>query len=199
MFSFLRIILPTSIQRHTVLKSPHIYKKHRAQYEVRTHARLLQVWCICSIIIIVYCLHATWSDNCSQESWPGCSLGIRDQRILHLLPRILHLNFACFLRELCPSIVILPFLFNILLLLRFSMKTLFDIENKIELHGDPDGPNGPLLICCFPLIQRKSWYWTSDWNDLHFLEMQNSFLPKWLCTYWDSLSTRGKEHLWDGL
>ena len=20
-------------------------------------------------------------------------------------------------------------------------------------------------------------------NDLHFLEMQNSFLPKWLCTY----------------
>ncbi|KAK2560987.1 putative 28S ribosomal protein S10 [Acropora cervicornis] len=38
-----RIILPTSIQRHTVLKSPHIYKKHRAQYEVRTHARLLQV------------------------------------------------------------------------------------------------------------------------------------------------------------
>lgn len=38
-----RIILPTSIQRHTVLKSPHIYKKHRAQYEVRTHARMLQV------------------------------------------------------------------------------------------------------------------------------------------------------------
>ena len=32
------------------------------------------------------------------------------------------------------------------------MKTLFDIENKIELHGDPDGPNGPLLICCFPLV-----------------------------------------------
>ncbi|XP_068729819.1 small ribosomal subunit protein uS10m-like isoform X1 [Montipora capricornis] len=38
-----RIILPTSIQRHTVLKSPHIYKKHRAQYEVRTHAQMLQV------------------------------------------------------------------------------------------------------------------------------------------------------------
>lgn len=38
-----RILLPTSIQRHTVLKSPHIYKKHRAQYEIRTHARMLQV------------------------------------------------------------------------------------------------------------------------------------------------------------
>ncbi|KAJ7358879.1 28S ribosomal protein S10, mitochondrial [Desmophyllum pertusum] len=38
-----RILLPTSIERHTVLKSPHIYKKHRAQYEVRTHARMLQV------------------------------------------------------------------------------------------------------------------------------------------------------------
>jgi len=38
-----RIVLPTSIQRHTVLKSPHIYKKHRAQYEVRTHARMLQI------------------------------------------------------------------------------------------------------------------------------------------------------------
>ncbi|KAL9953203.1 hypothetical protein ACROYT_G040581 [Oculina patagonica] len=37
------ILLPTSIERHTVLKSPHIYKKHRAQYEVRTHARMLQV------------------------------------------------------------------------------------------------------------------------------------------------------------
>ena len=45
-YSFLiicRILLPTSIQRHTVLKSPHIYKKHRAQYEIRTQARMLQV------------------------------------------------------------------------------------------------------------------------------------------------------------
>jgi len=40
---FCKILLPTSIERHTVLKSPHIYKKHRAQYEVRTHARMLQV------------------------------------------------------------------------------------------------------------------------------------------------------------
>ena len=44
-----RIVLPTSIQRHTVLKSPHIYKKHRAQYEVRTHARMLQVRYECII------------------------------------------------------------------------------------------------------------------------------------------------------
>ncbi|EDO31212.1 predicted protein, partial [Nematostella vectensis] len=37
-----------SIQRathilYTLLKSPHIYKKHRAQYEIRTHGRMLQL------------------------------------------------------------------------------------------------------------------------------------------------------------
>ena len=26
-----------------MLKSPHIYKKHRVQYEIRTHSRLMQV------------------------------------------------------------------------------------------------------------------------------------------------------------
>ena len=31
----------------------------------------------------------------------GCFLGIGDWRILRLLRRILRLNFACFLRELC--------------------------------------------------------------------------------------------------
>ncbi|KAK3749476.1 hypothetical protein QZH41_013456, partial [Actinostola sp. cb2023] len=38
-----RILLPTRKERYTLLKSPHIYKKHRAQYEIRTHARLLQL------------------------------------------------------------------------------------------------------------------------------------------------------------
>ena len=35
--------LPTRIQKFTVLKSPHVYKKHRVQYEIRTHSRLMQV------------------------------------------------------------------------------------------------------------------------------------------------------------
>lgn len=38
-----RVALPTRIQKYTVIKSPHIFKKHRAQFEMRTHARLLQV------------------------------------------------------------------------------------------------------------------------------------------------------------
>ncbi|XP_032226262.1 28S ribosomal protein S10, mitochondrial [Nematostella vectensis] len=38
-----RIVLPTRKERYTLLKSPHIYKKHRAQYEIRTHGRMLQL------------------------------------------------------------------------------------------------------------------------------------------------------------
>jgi len=53
-----------------------------------------------------------------------CSLGIGDRRILRLLHRILWLNFACFPREVCPSIIILLLLYCILLFLRFLMKTL---------------------------------------------------------------------------
>lgn len=37
-----RIALPTRIQKFTVLKSPHIYKKHRVQYEIRTHSRIME-------------------------------------------------------------------------------------------------------------------------------------------------------------
>lgn len=37
-----RLALPTRIQKFTVLKSVHIFKKHRVQYEVRTHMRLMQ-------------------------------------------------------------------------------------------------------------------------------------------------------------
>ena len=53
-----------------------------------------------------------------------CSLGIGYRRILRLLHRILWLNFACFVRELCPSIIILLLLNSILVLLQFLMKTL---------------------------------------------------------------------------
>ena len=35
--------LPTKIRKYTVLKSPHIFKKHRVQYEMRTHSRVVQV------------------------------------------------------------------------------------------------------------------------------------------------------------
>jgi len=37
------IPLPTRINRHTVLRSPHIDKKSREQFEVRTHKRLLDI------------------------------------------------------------------------------------------------------------------------------------------------------------
>lgn len=37
------IPLPTKIERYTVLKSPHVDKKSREQFEIRTHKRLLDV------------------------------------------------------------------------------------------------------------------------------------------------------------
>mgnify|MGYP000368569356 FL=1 len=37
------IPLPTRIQKYTVLRSPHIDKKSREQFEVRTHKRLLDI------------------------------------------------------------------------------------------------------------------------------------------------------------
>ncbi len=37
------IPLPTRISRFTVLRSPHIDKKSREQFEVRTHKRLLDI------------------------------------------------------------------------------------------------------------------------------------------------------------
>ena len=37
------IPLPTVINRHTVLRSPHVNKKSREQFEVRTHKRLLDI------------------------------------------------------------------------------------------------------------------------------------------------------------
>ena len=35
--------LPTRIERYTVLRSPHVDKKSREQFEVRTHKRLIDI------------------------------------------------------------------------------------------------------------------------------------------------------------
>ena len=37
------IPLPTRIERYTVLRSPHVDKKSREQFEIRTHKRLIDV------------------------------------------------------------------------------------------------------------------------------------------------------------
>ena len=38
------IPLPTRIERYTVLRSPHIDKKSREQFEMRTHKRLIVIF-----------------------------------------------------------------------------------------------------------------------------------------------------------
>ena len=35
--------MPVSLKRFTVLKSPHVDKKSREQFEIRTHKRLLDI------------------------------------------------------------------------------------------------------------------------------------------------------------
>ena len=37
------IPLPTRIERYTVLRSPHVDKKARQQFEIRTHKRLIDI------------------------------------------------------------------------------------------------------------------------------------------------------------
>ena len=37
------IPLPTSISRYTVLRGPHVDKKSREQFEIRTHKRLIDI------------------------------------------------------------------------------------------------------------------------------------------------------------
>ena len=37
------VLLPTQIRRYTVLRSPHVDKKSREQFEVRIHKRLLSI------------------------------------------------------------------------------------------------------------------------------------------------------------
>jgi small subunit ribosomal protein S10 len=36
--------LPTRIERYTVLRSPHVNKKSREQFELRTHKRLIDIY-----------------------------------------------------------------------------------------------------------------------------------------------------------
>ena len=40
------IPLPTRINKYTVLRSPHVDKKSREQFEVRTHKRLLYIMAV---------------------------------------------------------------------------------------------------------------------------------------------------------
>ena len=49
-----RVALPTRIQKYTVIKSPHIFKKHRVQYEIKTHSRLMQVHHYCVLMSFPY-------------------------------------------------------------------------------------------------------------------------------------------------
>ena len=37
------VLLPTNIERFTVLRSPHVDKKSREQFEIRTHKRLIDI------------------------------------------------------------------------------------------------------------------------------------------------------------
>lgn len=37
------ILLPTKIKRYTVLRSPHVDKKSREQFEMRIHKRLIEI------------------------------------------------------------------------------------------------------------------------------------------------------------
>ena len=37
------IPLPTAVNRYTVLRSPHVNKKSREQFEIRTHKRVLDI------------------------------------------------------------------------------------------------------------------------------------------------------------
>ncbi len=38
------IPLPTRIERYTVLRSPHVNKKSREQFEMRTHKRVIDIY-----------------------------------------------------------------------------------------------------------------------------------------------------------
>ena len=37
------VLLPTHIERYTVLRSPHVNKRSREQFEIRTHKRLIDI------------------------------------------------------------------------------------------------------------------------------------------------------------
>jgi len=37
------VLLPTHVERYTVLRSPHVNKTSREQFEIRTHKRLIDI------------------------------------------------------------------------------------------------------------------------------------------------------------
>lgn len=78
----LRIALPTRVQKFTVLKSPHIYKKHRVQYEIRTHTRLMQVRQVTGTTADIFLEYI-------QRNLPeGVSMGVYQER-MDTLPALL--------------------------------------------------------------------------------------------------------------
>jgi small subunit ribosomal protein S10 len=69
------IHLPIKIQRFTVLRSPHIDKKSREQFEIKSHQRLLKIkidfFNLNNIFLIKYLI------NYIKNSTAGCSLKIK--------------------------------------------------------------------------------------------------------------------------
>ena len=66
------IPLPTNIGRFTVLRSPHIDKKSREQFEMRTHKRLLDIidptpQTVDALISLIWLLALMWKLNCRHE------------------------------------------------------------------------------------------------------------------------------------
>ena len=81
-------------------------------------------------------VHLSLCSPIKNASYSGCSSGLGDQKILQLLPvhRILWLNFACFLRELCPSTPSILLLCDILLLLFLFSKNQGELINSFSYH-----------------------------------------------------------------
>jgi small subunit ribosomal protein S10 len=63
------IPLPTTINRWTVLRSPHVDKKSREQFEMRTHKRLIDI------------LEHTGYGGCPDEAGPASGRGRGDQGV----------------------------------------------------------------------------------------------------------------------
>ena len=79
-FFHYRVALPTRIQKLTLLKSVHIFKKHRAQYEIRTHSRLVQIKQITGTTADVFLEYI-------QRNLPeGVSMSVYQVRLVQKLP-----------------------------------------------------------------------------------------------------------------
>ena len=66
--------LPTRIERYTVLRSPHIDKKARQQFEIRTHKRLIDI-VQATAKTTCRCMPGRSARSAVRESWimMGCS------------------------------------------------------------------------------------------------------------------------------